>query len=192
MTATFTPASSTSAGGDQSVRVTVNGQTSGSIGFHVQVPTKLVRIDYPGAPGGIGPLNVITDGNVVSLGGTVLLTHQCGVYRNYAFDIEEANGTSINGTYAWTESFSNYSTTVSGLGPPAPRTFNFSGSGLVSDIQFLGTTAPTCPGSNDNESFDMSFSVTIAGVTFPISTMVHISRGYFTGTPRVDSTITTP
>ena len=39
LTATFTPTNSSSAGGNQSVTVTLNGQTSNSQNFFVQVPT---------------------------------------------------------------------------------------------------------------------------------------------------------
>src|SRR5262245_41141260 len=39
LTATFTPTNSSSAGGNQSVTVTLNGQTINSQNFFVQVPT---------------------------------------------------------------------------------------------------------------------------------------------------------
>lgn len=190
--ATFGIPANAQSGGDQVVTVTSGGQTSNNDKkFHVQVPAKLVRLDFPGAPNGVGPLQVITDGNVVDLNNTVLLTHECGMYRNYAFDIEESSGTSINGTYTWTENFSNYSTTVSGLAAPQSKSFNFMGDGNVTDIQFFGTPAPSCPGPNDHESFDMSFTVTAGGTVFNISTIQHIDRGSFSGTPTVNATITT-
>jgi hypothetical protein len=68
----------------------------------------------------------------------------------------------------------------------------FTGDGSVTDIQLFGTHAPTCPWSNDHESFDMSFSVTIGGTVFNISTVQHIDRGNFSGVAKVDASITTP
>jgi len=44
MTATFTPTNSSSAGGNQSVTITVKGQTSNSQYFYVQIPTALQRL----------------------------------------------------------------------------------------------------------------------------------------------------
>jgi hypothetical protein len=192
ITATFGIPANAQSGGNQTVTVTSQGQSSNNDKtFHVQVPTKLVRLSVPGASGGIGPLVQITDGNVVDLNGAIRLTHECGVYRNFAFDIEESNGTSINGTYVFTENFSNYSTTA-GLTVPPSQSQNLSGDGTVTDLQFFGTPAPTCPGSNEHESFDMSFKVTVGGTDFNLSTVQHIDRGNFSGTAKVDASITTP
>lgn len=56
ITATFTPANAASAGGNQTVTVTVNGLTSSSQTFFVQIPTSLSVISIPvitdGSPGG--------------------------------------------------------------------------------------------------------------------------------------------
>lgn len=38
----------------------------------------------------------------------------------------------------------------------------------------------------------MSFSVTIGGTVFNISTVQHIDRGNFSGVAKVDASITTP
>jgi len=193
LTATFTPTNSASAGGNQSVKVAVNGQPSdSSVNFFVQVPTKLVRLDFPGALMGVGPLKAVPPGDVIDLNGNHVRTNVCGVYRNYAFDIEDSNSTTINGTYTFTEMFSNYSSTVPGLTVPPSKSFNFTGDGAVTDIQAFTTVLPACPGSNDHESFDMTFSVTVGGTVYPISTVQHIERGNYSGTSKVDATITTP
>lgn len=157
------------------------------------ISERIVRLDFPpGAPGGVGPLTIVNGGTVFDLNGRPLFSNQCGVYRNYAFDIEESNGTSINGAYAFTESFSNYSTTVNNLTAPPSNTWNFRGNGEVTDIQYFGKSAPACPAANDHESFDMTFKVTVSQQDFPLSTVQHVNRGYYGGTATVDATITTP
>jgi hypothetical protein len=192
ITATFNIPASSTAGGDQAITVTNQGFSTQGDTFHVQVPAKLVRFNFPGAPGGVGPLQVITNGNVVDLNGNIRATGECGMYRNYAFDIEEANGTSINGNYIFTEAFSSYSTTVPGLTAPPTQSQTLSGDGLVTDLQLFAKSAPACPGTNDHESFDMSFSITAGGGLFPLSTVQHIDRGNFSGTATINATISVP
>ena len=184
--------------GNHSVTVTNNSvspaRTSSSVNFYVQVPKKLVRLDYPGATGGIGPLVVITDGNVVNLGGQILLQHQCGVYRNYAFSLvdQDSPAQTISGTYRITAHFTNY------VGPgstPGDNSQDMTPGAFVADIQFFGKTAPSCPGSDDHESFDISNFVNAGGQNGPrydLTTVIHIAKGNFSGTSKVDSTITVP
>lgn len=192
ITANFNIPANSLSGGDQTLTVTNQGFSTAGDVFHVQVPAKLVRFSFPGTSGGIGPLITITNGNVVDLNGNIQATGECGMYRNFAFDIEEANGTSINGNYIFTEAFSSYSTTIPGLTAPPTKNHTLSGDGLVTDLQFIGTPAPDCPGANDHESFNMSFSVTSGGAVFPLSTVQHIDRGNFNGTAKVDAAITVP
>jgi hypothetical protein len=158
--------------------------------FFVQVPTKVVRFDSPpAAPGGIGPLQTPTDGDVVSLSGTVLATHQCGVYRNLLYDVVDQSGTSIEGTYTLTETFANFS----GAGtPPSDRPLSVVPGFLISDTQSLTKNAPACLGPTDNQTFDQKFFATIAGSRFDLTTVIRIERGNFSGTLKVDTTITTP
>ncbi len=169
------------------------GQTSNSVNFFVQVPQKLVRTDYPGIPGGYGPLVVITNGNVVNAAGNILLTNQCGMYRNLVYTLKDQQSPAqdIDGTYTLVEMFSNYSSTFGGTVPPSVS-LNVTPGGLLVDIQYIGKPAPSCPGSNDHEAFNQSLSVTIGTSTYPLTTVNHIERGNYSGTPRVDVTITTP
>ena len=114
------------------------------------------------------------------------------MYRNYAFDIEDGHSFTINASYTFNEKFSNYTTSVPGLTIPPNQSFNSSGNGEVTDLQLFSTILPDCPGSNDHESYDMTFSVTIGGVEYPLSTVQHINRGNYNGTATVDATISTP
>jgi hypothetical protein len=86
------------------------------------------------------------------------------------------------------EVFSNIS---NGSGPkPSTNTIDLSHV-VEGDLQFWGYTAPTCPGINDNQTLDMSWTVQIGSTVYPIATIVHISKGNFNGILNVTSTITT-
>jgi hypothetical protein len=193
ITATFTPTNSSSAGGNQAVTVTANGITSASKNFFVQVPTHFVRFDFPpAAPGGIGPVVTITNGSVVNLAGIVSATGQCGVYRNFVFELVDQQTTPVPitaGTAVITEVFSNI---VGGTGPtPSVNTLNLATQG-ENDVQSLSHTAPSCLATNENESLDMTWTVGVGSTTYPLATVVHITKGNFSGTLNVTSTITTP
>jgi len=190
--ASFAIASNAS-GGNQSVSVTVGGQTSNSMNFFVQIPTALGRFDFPpGAPGGYGPLTLTSNTNneVRDVNGNVIpgFTNQCGVYRNLVYELKDQEGQSITQPFDFTETFSNY-TGVSTL--PKPLS-GHSSVGLVQDTQYFGKTLPDCLGPNDNESFDQRFIVTVGGTQFSLSTVVHIARGRASGNWFVDVTTTTP
>jgi hypothetical protein len=192
ITASF--AISTSApSGNHSVTVTAGGQTSSGTNFYVQIPTKLVRQDYPGIPNGYGPLVTITNGNVVDAAGTVRLTGQCGMYRNlvYSLQDQETPSQNIDGTYTLTETFSNYTSTFGGTAP-GTQNYNMTPGGLLTDIQWIGKPAPACPGNNDHEEFNQSLSVTTGGSLYNLSTVNHIARGNYSGTATVTVTITIP
>jgi hypothetical protein len=181
-----------SAEGPQNIQVQANGQKSPPKTFTGQLPHKLIRYNYPGTPSGIGPLVAITNGNVVNLAGTVLLTSQCGVYRNYAYTLVDKNGLEINSSAAITfwETFSGYS------GPatlPPNQSSSQTLNGVEADIQYFGKAAAGgCPGSNQNESFTQNFYVILNGTRYSLSTTILISRGYFNGSPEVNETIATP
>jgi hypothetical protein len=163
-------------------------------------PTKLVRFDYtaasPGAPSGYGPLLLTanTNNEVRDVTNAVKQTNQCGAYRNLVYELQAQNGTAITSAYQITEKFSNYahSTSYTSGTKPADFTTNISANGLVQDLMYLGKPLPACLGSDDNESFDQSFVVTISGTQYTLTTVNHVSRGRFAGTYKVDVTITTP
>lgn len=88
--------------------------------------------------------------------------------------------------------FSNFSTTNSALKVPVARSADIAAGALVGDYQYIGFTYPTCLGSNDNASYTQTFTVTVGTNVFPLTTVVSISDGNFSGTAKDDVTITTP
>lgn len=191
ITATFTPTNSSAAGGNQAVTVTVAGQTSNSQNFFNQVPTHFQRFDQPPeAPGGLGPVTTVTNGNVVDLLGNILRTGFCGVYENFLFDVADQQSNEIgNGTVTVTEVFSNIKN------PPGPTPATVSvllGSQGVTDNQAYGFNYPTCLTKNQNQALDMTWTVKVGTVVYPVTTSVHITKGNFNGTQNVTSNITTP
>jgi hypothetical protein len=173
-------------------------EASDSEPMTVFVPTQLVRLDYtaqsPGAPDGYGPLVLASDTNneVRNVKNQPILTNRCGPYRNLVYELEDQNGDPVTVAYSITENFSNYSSTNTSLTIPGSDTKSISANGIINDTMFLGKTLPNCLGSNDHESFDQSFVVTINGTPYNLSTINHVSRGNFSGTYKVDVTITTP
>jgi hypothetical protein len=166
----------------------------------VVAPAKLVRFNYtaqsPGAPDGYGPLLLTanTNNEVRNVKNEAIKTNQCGAYRNLVYELVDQNGDSITFAYSITENFSNYahSTSYSSGTTPPSDTKNISANGIVGDTMYLGKTLPDCLGQDDNESFDQSFVVKINGTSYNLSTVNHVSRGRFSGTYKVDVTITTP
>jgi len=194
ITATFTPTNSTSAGGNQAVTVTVGGQPSNSKNFYVQIPKTLIR-DAGYGTAGLGPLTTITNGNVLDIYGNVLLSGECGMYRNIGYQLvdQESPAQPIQGNYNLLEIFSNYSTSVPGLTQP-PNESNpiVYAQTLLGDTQFFGTKAPSCPGTNDHESFNQALTVQIGSTSYPLSMVNSIARGNYSGTATVNVTIITP
>jgi len=121
----------------------------------------------------------------------VLLTHQCGMYRNLVYSLKDQRAADIDGTYTFVEMFSNYSSTFGGTVPPS-QNFNMTPGGLLADIQYIGKTAPSCPGSDDHESSTQSHKVIVGTGSYPLSTVNSIQRGNYSSAARVDVTITTP
>ena len=97
----------------------------------------------------------------------------------------------INDAFTLTESFTDYAGPV---GTPDNLSKNISegNSGVFGDTQYLGKTAPSCLGTDDHETMKQHFSAKVGNKTFPISTVVSISRGRFAGTNKVDVSISTP
>jgi hypothetical protein len=65
---------------------------------------------------------------------------------------------------------------------PLKRTWK--SQGLLAQV--ANEIVSACPGPNDNESFDQQFIVTIGGLPFNLSTVVHVSRGRSSGNWFVD------
>jgi hypothetical protein len=179
-------------GGDHNVSVSTGGVGSNSDKkFYVQIPTKVGRFDIPNlAPGGIGPLVVLDpSGDVKNLAGQTLLTNQCGVYRNYALVLLDQAGERITQSYTITENLSNFQ----GVGsPPAGATVTIPANGYISDIQYVGLAVPNCLGPDDHNSLDQTFTVTINGTSFTLTTDFFLQRGRYSGTYTVNSTVSAP
>jgi hypothetical protein len=182
----------TATAGNHSITVTAGGQTSPtSVSFFVQIPSHLTINAYPSVVS-------ISNGNVVDYYGTLLRTNRCGVYRNIQYNLTDQSGNNIlGGDFDLTENFANYSTTVSGLTAPPSQTRSPQNTSeqLLADTQAFVAVSPACPGSNDHEAFDQSFVVTVPSQStnhFSLSTVVNVQRGNYSGTPKVDATITTP
>ncbi len=159
----------------------------------VQVPARLVHHDYsPCAPGGVGPLQILLNASVVDCSGTTHFTNQCGVNRNLMYQLVDTTGSAFALAYSIKEAFSNFSTTNSALTVPAAVTASIPAGGLTGDYQFVGFTYPTCLGSNDHDSYTQTFTVTVGGSNYNLSTVVSISLGKFNGTAEDNVNITTP
>jgi hypothetical protein len=175
------------------VNVTLNGQTSRTVNFYVQIPKTLVRSpDY--GTNGLGGVNVLTNGSVIDIYGQTLATGQCGVYENIGYQLVDQNSPAqdIFGNYTLHESFSNYSTTTNQQVPPPQDNPITLAQTILGDTQSFTKTAPSCPGPNDHEQFDQSLSVIVSGTTYPLSMVNTIQRGFYSGTGNVTITIKQP
>ena len=79
--------------------------------------------------------------------------------------------------------------------PPGPTPATVSvllGSQGVTDNQAYGFNYPTCLTKNQNQALDMTWTVKVGTVVYPVTTSVHITKGNFNGTQNVTSNITTP
>jgi hypothetical protein len=166
--------------------------------FFVQIPNSLVRADFPNVPGGVGPLITLTDGPILQVDGSSLAPHQCGVYRNYTFQlvdqdtppqpIEEAYVAKEKLTYspACTQNAIN-------LGKcPSELVASSNSTGIVGDTQSISATVPDCLGTNESLVVNQGFSITIGGKAYDLSTVIQITKGNFDGVLRVDSVILKP
>ena len=158
-------------------------------------PARLVPYDYPPcAPKGVGPLQVLNNQSVVNCVGTVIVTGFDGVNRNLMYQLVDGTGTPFPAPYHIAESFSNFQKTPSnsGLKQPTALDADIIAGGLVGDYQYTGYPYPTYLGSNEYASYTQSWTVTVGGTIYPLTTIVSISLGNFSGTPEDNVTITTP
>jgi len=183
-------------GGNNAITVSVTGSSpSPPKNFFVQIPTKLVRLTSTGCPSGYCALTLTssTGGKVMRADGMVVFINQCGVFRNVTYSLldQDNPAQAIDGTYILRETFSSYSSSYGGT---IPATVNnaITPGGILDDIQYLGKTLPSCPGSNDNESFNQSMAIVIGSQVYNMTMVNNISRGYFSGTAKVDITVKTP
>jgi hypothetical protein len=152
----------------------------------VVIPKHLAPLDFPPrAPNGYGPLIVITDDQVLDMAGNPIpgKDHQCGVYRNLAYEATDQNGNPFNYPYVITETFTDYQGPASA---PSPLSFSIS-SNAVGDTIYIGKRAPACLGPDEHESFKQHFSVRYNNKDYPLTTVVSISRGRYNGVYQVDA-----
>jgi hypothetical protein len=176
--------------GDHAVIVKVRNQSSASKNFFVQIPTRLIRENFQGATNGIGPLVVITNGDVKDLSGNILLSNRCGVYRNIAYRlVDQSNPPNpiIIDSYLLTESFDTYSSTIPGATAPSDLARNVSGLSIANDTLYIGNPAPNCLGSDHHEAMNQHFTVRIGNKDYVLTTVVRIERGNYSGTAKVDT-----
>ena len=181
--------SPSAAGGNHFISDTSNAETS-NVAFFVQIPSRETISNLPDA--------VTTTSNVYDYYGNLIATNHCGIYRNVQYNLVDQAGLNIlGGDFSLTESFSNYSTTVSGqtVPPTQTRSPQNTAEQLLADTQAYVTLGSPCPSGNQHESFDQSIVIAIppqSANTFPLTTVVHIDRGYYSGNGQVSITITTP
>jgi hypothetical protein len=175
------------------VTVTAGGRPSNGITFFVQIPTKLVFANVPGAPNGVGPLFFPVNEVVRSLNGVILFNgvRVCGVYRHYAFYLMDQDQPAQRILQAFTigETFSEYhgpGSTPTAFTAPIPANLH------VPDIQILAFPHPRCLGPRDREDFLVGYFVRIGATDFPLTTKFFVNRGNIDGNLKVDAEIRVP
>lgn len=126
---------------------------------------------------------------MLNCAGQAVQINQCGVYRDMNYQLLDQNGQPFAAAYSITEAISDYATTISGGSQPSNKTANISAGGILEDLQYLGVTSPSCPGSNDHDSFTQQFTVQVVGSVFPLTTIIDLSRGNFSGTTELNVTM---
>src|SRR2546430_9994167 len=132
-----------------------------------------------------------TNNQVKDVKNQVKLGNQCGAYRNLVYELLDENGDPITEAYSITENFSNYSSSPSSSAPSSD-TKNISANGIINDTMYIGKTLPACLGSDDFESFNQTFVVTMNGQTYNLTTVVQVTRGRTNGAYYVDVVTATP
>ena len=168
--------------GNHAVTVRVGTQISNSVNFFVYVPTRLVR-------------NSLSDviridpgpGNVVDSFGQIVATNRCGAYRRLTYTLVDQSGQTITDEASITESFSNYQ------GPPdsAPESRTvMTTQGQIGDVVGMTKTYPNCPSNGEGASFNQSFTATIFGMTFNLTTANSIQMQKSSGNYTITITMT--
>jgi hypothetical protein len=165
-----------------------------------QVPKHVLRLDWPGAPNGIGPLMEPRNGTITNLGGTIKAAGVCGVYRNFAYAIGDQRLPPVRirqGLAVVSEVLSNvvYTGGFIGADPPAPATATLDlATDPFADLNALYFSYPRCLAPEDSLSLNQGFTVKIGtSTTRPLTTSIFISLGAQSdGSQYVNNTFTTP
>lgn len=111
---------------------------------------------------------------------------KCGAYRFVTSDLLDQFGNPIYAKFTLTTLFYNYSaTSLSLIRPPTYKSSQDTTVQRVSDTQIVSRQAPVCPGPDDHEQFDQSFTVQLNGKTYPLTTVWQVQRGYYAGAPDI-------
>ncbi|MGH9899493.1 MAG: IPT/TIG domain-containing protein [Pyrinomonadaceae bacterium] len=156
-------------GGNHSVTVTVNGQTSNSLNFFVQIPSRLRR----------DSISELTD----EPGG------RCGASRELAYTLVDQAGEVIMQDVTVQEVLSNFTSDPPGLSPPEAKSPVTNAGHLIDTV---GYTIPTCP-PPFTIRLTQTFTVNTGQITRNLSTANSISFGRdASGNKFVNDTNTTP
>jgi hypothetical protein len=173
-------------GGNREVAVSTSGAgSSNGLNFLVQIPTRLAPTFHINAPSGVGPLKTPVDGDVRDLAGTLIATHQCGVYRNYAYALLDQTGGRITQAFTISEEFVDFE---GSFGAPTAVSATIGVNSVVPDIQALTLSYPRCLQSGENQTFIIGYTVTVGGRSFDLTTLNHVQRGMINGELKVDVT----
>ncbi|MFN2455318.1 MAG: hypothetical protein ABR577_13975 [Pyrinomonadaceae bacterium] len=168
--------------GNHAVTVTTAGLVSNSVNFFVQVPRSL-QLAITG--GLMTPVNE----DVRDLGGHLVATNQCGVYRNYGYYLLDQQGQRIFDPFTIMEEFGGYN---GPFPPPTARLGNIAAGSIVPDLQNVTFRYPRCLIAGEFESFLIGYNVLIGQTIYSLSTIVGVQRGNDNGILKVDAEIVTP
>jgi hypothetical protein len=159
--------------GNHKVTVSVAGQTSNSMNFFVQVPTR-VTINNPGSLVTIDP----GPGNIVDLSGqTINTVPVCGAYQNFTYQLADQNGNAIQEQGTVDETV----TVVSGPANLDTHTSSAAANeaGQFGDTQGMSEPYPSCPpkGTSITANQTLTATLTLANgpsQRFPLTTVHQI------------------
>ena len=119
------------------------------------------------------------------MAGSLIATHQCGVYRNYAYALLDQTGGRITQAFTINEDFGDFE---GSFGAPTAISANIGVNSVVPDIQALTLSYPRCLLPGENQTFLIGYTVTVGGRSFDLTTINHVQRGMINGELKVDVT----
>ncbi|HET9183307.1 MAG TPA: Ig-like domain-containing protein [Candidatus Angelobacter sp.] len=165
--------------------------------FFVQIPKHLQGVAIADANGnqltdsrGYGTLQIVNNGNITTLPGTVLATNSCGVYRNYAFQImdQDSPPQPIRSVISVTELLTP-SCTSPGC---SSQNIQSNSDGIIPDIHALFHDSPQCLGPDEHKTLNQSFIFTVGDQSFTGNTLFQVQNGNYNGVPTEEVTTITP
>lgn len=188
------------------------GDVDATVHFFVQIPKALLRQAFPSEyqshvaqdTTGVSTLVTLTDGSVTGFDGQVFeapvgspLTHRCGGYRLFLYQLVDQEGKPIkpgsNVTVTVNETFTDQS------GDSVANVFKGSAPtndvGYVADVNGLLTSAGSCLTQAYSSTSKQHFSATVGSITppFSLTTVVQITLSFSpTSTYTISNSIVTP